>query len=112
MTDAEKILWKHLRGKQIHGVQFYRQKPLAGYIVDFYCAAARLIVELDGAQHYEAQNKANDTERSKVLAALGLEVLRFDNRQIMTEMDAVLNVIANVVEKKIPPNPPFTKGGI
>lgn len=112
MTDAEQIMWKHLRGKQIHGVQFYRQKPLAGYIVDFYCASAKLVVELDGSQHLETENRANDIERSKVLAALGLDVLRFDNRQVMTELDSVLSMIADAVKKKIPPSPPFTKGGI
>ena len=51
MTDAEQRLWSKLRRKQILGVQFYRQKPLANYIVDFYCAAANLVIELDGSQH-------------------------------------------------------------
>lgn len=111
MTDAEQVLWARLRRKQVCGVQFYRQKPLAGYIVDFYCAAVNLVVELDGSQHRESQSMANDIERTRVLEALGLQVLRFDNRQAMMELDTVLNVIYAVVERGIPPGPPFTKGG-
>lgn len=53
MTDAEQVLWYRIRRKQIQNVQFYRQKPLLSFIVDFYCPAAKLIVELDGGQHFE-----------------------------------------------------------
>ena len=60
LTDAEQNLWFRLRRKQVLGVQFYRQKPLAGYIADFYCAAANIVIELDGAQHFEAIHQAND----------------------------------------------------
>ena len=62
MTDAEQLLWSRLRRKQILGVQFYRQKPLANYIVDFYCAAANVVIELDGSQHYEPEHRAKDAE--------------------------------------------------
>ena len=54
MTDAERMLWQRLRRKQIHGLQFYRQKPLLSYIVDFYCPQAALVIELDGSQHLES----------------------------------------------------------
>ena len=114
MTDAEQLLWSRLRRKQILGLQFYRQKPLANYIVDFYCAAANLVIELDGSQHFEPDHQASDVERDQVLKSLGLLVLRFDNRQVLTELDAVMSVVFNTVEKQIqiPPNPPFTKGGV
>jgi very-short-patch-repair endonuclease len=95
-TDAEKVLWSRLRRKQIHGLMFSRQKPLAGYIADFYCMKAKLVIELDGSQHFEMQNQLYDMERTRVLEALGLHVLRFDNRQVMTELDAVVEVIAEV----------------
>lgn len=98
VTDAEQKLWFRLRRKQVLGVQFYRQKPLAGYIADFYCAAANIVIELDGAQHFEAIHQANDIERDKTLQALGLQVLRFDNRQVLLEIDAVMVVIFNAVE--------------
>ncbi len=112
MTDAEQLLWSKLRRKQILGLQFYRQKPLANYIVDFYCAAANLVIELDGSQHFESDHQVKDQERDLMLESLGIVVLRFDNRQVLTELDAVMNVVFSTVEKQIPPGPPFTKGGV
>lgn len=93
MTDAERRLWSQLRLQQVRGLTFNRQKPLAGYIVDFYCAAARLVIELDGSQHGEIDAWVYDQRRTEVLQALGLRVLRFDNRQVLTELDAVMAVI-------------------
>jgi len=101
MTNAEQLLWSHLRRKQILGVQFYRQKPIVGYIADFYCAVAKLVIELDGSQHFLPEHKLQDKERDKVLAALGLQVLRFDNRQVLVETEGVIAVIAAAVEKRI-----------
>ena len=113
MTDAEEKLWYRLRRKQINGWQFYRQKTIGSYIVDFYCPAAMLVVELDGSQHFEPQHQAADQKRDAHLVSLGLRVLRFDNRQVLLEMDVVLGVIAQIphVTLEIPPSPPFSKGG-
>jgi very-short-patch-repair endonuclease len=97
MTDAEQVLWHRIRRKQIQNVQFYRQKPLLTFIVDFYCPAAKLVIELDGSQHFEAEHQAKDQERDAALSGLGLHVLRFDNRQVLLETDAVLAVIDEVV---------------
>ena len=97
MTDAEQVLWRRIRRKQIQGVQFYRQKPLLAFIVDFYCPAAKLVIELDGSQHFEAEHQAKDQARDAALVSLGLQVLRFDNRQVLLETDAVLGVIDEVV---------------
>jgi len=71
MTDAEQKLWYRLRRKQINGWQFYRQKIIGSYIVDFYCPAARLVVELDGSQHFEPQHQAADQKRDAYLVSLG-----------------------------------------
>ena len=60
MTDAENRLWMKLRGKQLNNFQFYRQKIIGNYIVDFYCAKANLIIELDGGQHYNEEDLAKD----------------------------------------------------
>ena len=106
MTDAEQHLWQFLRRKQINDWQFYRQKPLGAYIIDFYCPAAQLVVELDGSQHFEVDHQQADQQRDVFLQSLGLRVLRFDNRQVLLETDAVLEVI-----RQIPPSPPFSKGG-
>ena len=109
MTDAEQKLWYRLRRKQINGWQFYRQKPMGSYIVDFYCPVARLVVELDGSQHFEPEHQAADRRRDAYLAGLGLRVLRFDNRQVLLEMDAVLGVIAGISTNP-PQIPPSSQG--
>jgi very-short-patch-repair endonuclease len=98
MTDAEQALWQRVRRKQILGLQFYRQKPLLSFVVDFYCPAAKLVIKLDGSQHHEPEHQARDRERDARLDALGLRVLRFDNRQVLCEMDAVLETIRRAVE--------------
>ena len=101
LTDAEQVLWQHIRRKQIQGVQFYRQKPLLAFIVDFYCPAAKLVIELDGSQHYDEEHQNKDQARDDTLAELGLQVLRFDNRQVLLEIDAVLAVIDATVKKRV-----------
>jgi very-short-patch-repair endonuclease len=90
MTDAEQKLWSRLRGKQIAGVQFYRQKLLGNYIVDFYAPAAKLVVEVDGSQHTDEKHVQKDTGRDAWLRAQGLTVLRFDNLQVLQETEAAL----------------------
>ncbi|MFZ2300846.1 MAG: endonuclease domain-containing protein [Gallionella sp.] len=120
MTDVEQVLWSKLRRKQIHGVQFYRQKPLGRYIVDFYAPGARLVVELDGSQHFEQEHAQRDGVRDNYLHGLRLHVLRFNNLQVLKELEAVLGEIARVVSERVnleqnqktnPPQPPFFKGG-
>ncbi len=82
-------------------MQFYRQKPLLNYIVDFYCAKARLVIELDGIQHFEPEHQQKDAERDKSLAEHGLRVLRFDDRQVLTETDSVVAEIDRVVKERL-----------
>ena len=107
MTDAEQRLWQRLRRKQIHGVPFYRQKPLLGYVVDFYCAAGSLVVELDGSQHLEPTEQRRDNLRDRALRELGLRILRFDDRQVLTETDSVVDLIHGVVGERLNrSNPP------
>ena len=101
MTDAEQLLWHRLRRKQILGLQFYRQKPILNFIVDFYCPAANLVIECDGGQHYTAEGLEADRARDQALAQLGLNVLRFDNRQILTEIDGVVEKIYCVVNLRL-----------
>lgn len=101
MTDAERRLWACLRARQICGVQFYRQKPLGQYIVDFYAARPKLVLEIDGAQHLEALHQKRDEVRDAWLAQQGLKVLRFDNLQVLRETKVVLEHISNVVNDRI-----------
>ena len=101
MTDAEKMLWSKLRNKQILGVQFYRQKPLLNYIVDFYCPFANLVIECDGSQHYTENGLEADRVRDEALAQLGLKVLRFDNLQVLNEIDAVVEKVFDVIQMQL-----------
>ena len=102
MTEAEKLLWSRLRNKQILGVQFYRQKPILNYIVDFYCPAANVVVECDGSQHYTIEGLEADRIRDEALSQLGLKVLRFDNGQVMGRIDDVVEVVYQVVRQESP----------
>ena len=97
MTDSEQRLWSRLRRKQLSGVQFYRQKPIGGYIVDFYAPKAKLVVEVDGSQHLEATQMEKDGQRNVFLESQGLRVLRFGNHQVLQELDKVLQVILRAV---------------
>ena len=113
MTDAERALWSKLRGKQIQGVQFYRQKPIGNHIVDFYAPKAKLVVEVDGSQHLEESHVQKDNRRDAYLASLGLMVLRFDDLQVLREPDAVVEVIFDALVNHVnenPPKSPFAKG--
>ena len=101
MTPAEHVIWHRIRRKQIQDVQFYRQKPLLSFVVDFYCPAAKLVIEIDGGQHFEEEHRAKDQARDAALAGLGLYVLRFDNRQVLLETDAVLEVINMIVKERV-----------
>jgi len=104
MTEAEQKLWRRLRGKQLHDVQFYRQKPLGPYIVDFYGPKVKLVIELDGGQHFEEGHRLRDMARDAWLRQQGLMVLRYDNLQILRETEAVLAEIWRVVGERL--NPP------
>ena len=93
MTDAERRVWTRIRRKQLKGYQFYRQKNIGNYIVDFYCPGAKLIVEIDGGQHYSAEGILKDTLRDAYMVSLGLTVLRFADREVLENTDEVLEVI-------------------
>lgn len=98
LTDAEKLLWLHLRCKQVKNIQFYRQRPIGNYIVDFYAPSARLIIEVDGGQHFEELNIQRDKKRDHYFQELNLRVLRFDNLQVLQSINSVLEVIFKEIE--------------
>ena len=115
LTDSEAALWSRLRYKQLLGIQFYRQKPIGEYIVDFFAPRARLVVEVDGAQHLGGDHARRDRNRDGYLVSLGLKVLRFNSREVLEESEAVAETIYRTVAErlnaKIPPGPPLIKGG-
>jgi len=93
MTDAEARPWRRLRKKQLRNCQFYRQRIICNYIVDFYCPEAKLVVEIDGGQHYSDEGIREDKLRDGHLADLGLTVLRFSARDVMQNLEGVLDSI-------------------
>ena len=103
LTDAEKLLWRRLRLKQIEGQKFRRQAPIGNYIVDFVCFEKRLIVELDGGQH--AEQTEYDEARDRWLESQGFRVIRVWNDQVMRETEAVMEMIFNTVTTVTPVTP-------
>jgi len=91
MTPHETVLWERLRGRRLDGLKFRRQHPLGPFIADFYCAAQRLVVELDGGVHRTQLDR--DEERTRQLEAYGYRVLRFQNSQVEEDIEAVLAAI-------------------
>ncbi|NIW14527.1 MAG: DUF559 domain-containing protein [Candidatus Thorarchaeota archaeon] len=93
MTEAESFLWQRIRRKQLKGRQFYRQKNIGNYIVDFYCPSAKVIVELDGGQHYTQEGIRRDHVRDKYLESLGFTIFRFSDREVFKNIEGVLERI-------------------
>jgi very-short-patch-repair endonuclease len=102
-TDAERVLWFQLRGRRLQGLKFKRQVPIDRYIVDFCCADAKLIIELDGGQH--ATRISQDANRTKILEATGYLVLRFWNNDVLQNTRGVLEEILNTLHRSEPPHP-------
>ena len=93
MTDAERLLWYAIRGKQLNNHRFRRQHPIGNYIVDFACLKQNIVIELDGGQHQDQFEY--DERRSAYLQAHGWQVLRFWNNDVLNNLDGVLAVIAD-----------------
>jgi very-short-patch-repair endonuclease len=109
-TDAERVLWNHLRAHRMAGYKFRRQVVIEPYIVDFVCLEARLIVEADGGHHLEQSEE--DLKRSVFLESLGYKVMRFWNNEILGDIDAVLESIHRYLIEAPSPRPtPGGRGG-
>ena len=105
-TDAERKLWSNLRDRQLLGHKFVRQQPVGPYIADFACREADLIIELDGGQHSESDR---DVVRTAALAQHGYDVIRFWNNEVLTNLDGVLQMIAEHLNKAPSPGLRFAK---
>ena len=92
-TPAERLLWNHLSAKQLGGLKFRRQHPVDNYIVDFLCPSKMLIIEIDGGQHSEPGAETADVQRTKALEAMGYQVIRFWNNDVLQNIDGVISVI-------------------
>jgi len=103
-TDAERLLWRHLRSRHLNGFKFRRQHPLGRFIVDFCCSECCLVVELDGGQH--AGQTQTDARRTAYLNQMGYRVIRYWDHEVLTHPDAVLQDILCALEESHPhPSP-------
>ena len=115
MTDAERKLWSKIRRKQLEGFLFYRQKVIGRYIVDFYCHQAKLVIEVDGGQHYTDAGIRKDSRRDSFLNGLGLRVLRFNDLDVLKNCDGVvMNIMEYLlnVKNNPPVAPPDLRSGV
>jgi very-short-patch-repair endonuclease len=101
-TAPEDVLWQRLRNRQIGGLKFRRQHAVEGFIADFVCIELRLIVEVDGEVHNQAEQQAYDVERQALLEARGFRVLRFTNAEVLQSLEAVVEVIAKMSQSERP----------
>jgi very-short-patch-repair endonuclease len=98
-TLSEKLLWKKLKGKQIKGYDFHRQKPLGRYIFDFYCFNLKLLIECDGETHTHYETQEKDRNKEDYAKSIGYSVLRFDDVDVINNMEGVLKIIYDYVEE-------------
>ncbi|WP_396594161.1 endonuclease domain-containing protein [Brevundimonas sp. R86498] len=101
LTPPEARLWVHLRGRQLGGLKFRRQHPVGAYVLDFYCAEARLAVEVDGQMHAEADRAEHDLRRTSWLEAQDIAVLRIVAEDVRVTLDGVLEVIRTTAEARV-----------
>jgi len=102
-TPAEAILWNCLKGSRLEGRKFRRQHSVGSYILDFYCPAEKLCIELDGAHHYTEEGLASDAARTGYLNSLNIRVIRFENREVFERMDQVIEQIKSFFTTPTPP---------
>ena len=104
MTPGEITLWKHLKGKQMCGLDFDRQRPIDEFIVDFYCKKLMLAIEIDGSSHDSQEAQQRDAERQARLQSLGVQFLRFREEDVCRQVEGVLGVIEDWVLSQPTPN--------
>ena len=110
-TDSERTLWRYLRAKRLEGFKFRRQQPIGKYIVDFVCLEKKIIIEIDGGQHTEANAEVYDRIRDSWLEGEGYRVLRFWANEILLNTEGVLGLIMEqCLDTPSPASPPL-KGG-
>ena len=99
-TQAEAFLWGYINNTQLEGRKFRRQSSIKNYIVDFYCPEEKLVIELDGDFHFDEKAIKDDEKRSKKLEAEGLKVIRFENQEVLLNLNSVLSEIKRHFKSK------------
>ena len=113
-TPAERALWQALKGQRLAGRKFRRQHSIGRYILDFYCPAEALAIELDGAVHAAPSRREYDTSRQRALERVGVRVLRFSNDEVLRTLEVVVDAIASAMrsEESTTPSPSCPGGGL
>ena len=104
-SEAERLLWQKLKGKQLNGCKFRRQVGIGSYILDFYCPALKLAIELDGPSHDDPGAQEYDAIRQRVIEAFNIRFLRFTNADVYNHLEGVLVSISSVIEELIASTP-------
>jgi very-short-patch-repair endonuclease len=99
-TEPEMLLWKYLRGRQILGKKFRRQYSIGRYVVDFFCVKCDIAIELDGAPHFAELKEDYEAERTAFLERQGVQIIRFENRVLYDNLEAVLETIKAAIRNK------------
>ncbi|NOX85766.1 MAG: endonuclease domain-containing protein [Chlorobi bacterium] len=95
LTPAEAILWSALKNKQLEGRKFRRQHSIGKYVADFYCPREKMIIELDGADHFTPAGIEHDEKRDNYIRGLGIKIIRFENNLVYNHLEEVLEEIKN-----------------
>ncbi len=102
MTSAELVLWERLRTAKLNGVRFKAQHPIRHFVADFYCYAARLVIELDGNVHDSVEQHEYDVNRTYELDHLGLAIVRFKNEEVFRDLNEVVAHIMSIIVARLP----------
>ena len=102
MTSAETVIWDELRNRKFLGLKFRRQQIIDGFIVDFYCEQAKLVVEIDGSVHDTTEQQTYDEHRNKVFNAKGISVVRFSNDDVLSKTELSLDKLQKILNDLIP----------
>jgi len=98
-TEVEKIVWNKLRSGRFFGIKFFRQYGIGNYIADFYCPEFKIVVELDGGQHFEGERIEYDKKREEYMLLKGVKTLRFTNFDILHNLDGIIEHLKNIIEE-------------
>jgi very-short-patch-repair endonuclease len=110
-TRAEQVVWRAVRAQRLNNVGFRRQTPIGPYIVDFVSHSAKLVIEVDGGQHFDTAHERRDARRDMFLRSKGFRVLRFNNHDVLTNLEGVWTVIAAAVDEAVVPSLPSPASG-